>query len=598
MSKNTNQVVTKRYLLFYRNELKNLSEPNEEGWAMALCPFHDDTNPSLSVNVNSGYFKCFGCDEEGSAEDFYMKLHDAGIEAACMSIAASVNPDEETPRPKVRRRAGSKRPIETYDYRDENGVLKFQVCRYEDKDFSQRRPDEKGGWIDNVKGVDPVPYNLPRVKEARTLFVCEGEKDCDNLSKLGNDIVATCNPGGADNWKAELNQYFRDKGVILLPDNDSPGHQHAEQVAESLSGIARAIRIVHLPGLPDKGDVSDWFEAGHFRKELFKLVKDTKTWEPSGMPTGFTDRDLLTMNIPPTKWGIRGILPEGLTILGGKPKIGKSILAQNVAIEITQGGRVFGEKEVTKGAVIFLALEDTPKRLQSRMNRMISSRRRTGNLHYYTEWPRMNLGGLKLLEQRIRQIKDLRLVVIDTLARFRPAERGKSSTQYEVDYQHVADIKALADRYEVCILLIHHLRKLEAEDVMDTFSGTLGLTGAADSLLALVGRTDKESAELHIAGRDVKSAQYALQLDPLSLRWRLLGDAREVKSTRKRQQLFDALKEAGDKGMSPKELAEHTGLSLSYVKNALPKLMKEGGITRPEYATYKYTGYSDDSDDS
>lgn len=171
------------------------------------------------------------------------------------------------------------RIVATYDYRDEAGALLYQAVRFEPKDFRQRRPDGKGGWDWRVKGVRQVPYRLfeLRAKVAHTrVYIVEGEKDVDRLAALG--LVATCNAGGAGKWPAELSEHFRGLDVVLLPDNDEPGRAHAETVARNLAGIAERVRVVALPGLPPKGDVSDWIEAGGTVADLGRIVDAAPLW--------------------------------------------------------------------------------------------------------------------------------------------------------------------------------------------------------------------------------------------------------------------------------------------------------------------------------
>lgn len=160
----------------------------------------------------------------------------------------------------------------TYDYRDEAGELLMQVVRMEPKTFRQRRPDGDG-WSWSVKGVRPVPYRLPELLAApdAVVFVVEGEKDADRLASLG--LVGTCNAGGAGKWTDAHATHLSGRRVVILPDNDTAGQAHAQKVLKSLRGIASDVRIVNLPGLPDKGDVSDWLDAGHDADELLCMVE-------------------------------------------------------------------------------------------------------------------------------------------------------------------------------------------------------------------------------------------------------------------------------------------------------------------------------------
>lgn len=181
----------------------------------------------------------------------------------------------------------TKRITEVYDYQDEAGCLLFQTVRYVNpKDFKQRRPDGKGGWLWTLAGVARVLYHLPellaaaRADVAQTVFVPEGEKDVDNLRRLG--LVATCNPMGAGKWRREYNEALRGRVVCVLPDNDEPGAAHAREVARTLTGVATSVKLLELPGLPAGGDVSDWLAAGGSAAELSKRAAVAPEWQDCG----------------------------------------------------------------------------------------------------------------------------------------------------------------------------------------------------------------------------------------------------------------------------------------------------------------------------
>jgi hypothetical protein len=249
------------------------------GW-MAHCPAHDDRKPSLSIS-------------EGADSRVLVKCH-AGcmVDAICTAVGMTVVDLMPTAdmlpapsKPKLKRKMNGKRPIiAQYGYCDEGGNLLFQVVRFEPKDFRQRRPKPEGGWIWNVKGVQVVPYRLPELLAAanQPVFIVEGEKDADNLARIG--LLATCNAGGAGKWKTEHSAFLNGRRVIILPDNDETGRNHAQQVAQSLQGIAVSIRIVELAGLPDKGDVSDWIVAGGTKEKLTRLADAAPEW--TGMTAG------------------------------------------------------------------------------------------------------------------------------------------------------------------------------------------------------------------------------------------------------------------------------------------------------------------------
>lgn len=302
--------------------------------------------------------------------------------------------------------------------------------------------------------------------------------------------------------------------------------------------------------------------------------------------TGFNAGELMTMNLPKPKWAVPDILPEGLNILAGKPKMGKSVLSLNIALAIAAGGKALGKIDVEKGAVLYLALEDTKRRLQSRIKAMLQDRPAPENLYFETAWPKIDDGGLVKLDRKIQKISNLRLLIIDTLKKIKPIQNSHNKNPYDIDYENVSAIKALADKFNLCVLLIHHLRKTESEDIMDDFSGTFGLTGAADSLLALKRKTGQSDAELYLIGRDVDAAEYALKYHPDIWTWELLGDAQEVKRTRNLQATYNAIKQS-EKALKPKEIAEISGVKYWTMTANLKSLIRDGSVQKTTYGEYR-----------
>lgn len=163
--------------------------------------------------------------------------------------------------------------VATYDYTDENDVMQYQAVRFDPKDFRQRRPDpdKPGKWIWNLHGVTPLLYHLSKllkaIREGKKVFLVEGEKDVESLEALG--LSATTNSGGAVKWKKSFTDILRQTTVIILPDNDDPGRNHARLVHSQLPDSV----ILQLPGLPVKGDVTDWIKAGGTKRSLIELAR-------------------------------------------------------------------------------------------------------------------------------------------------------------------------------------------------------------------------------------------------------------------------------------------------------------------------------------
>jgi hypothetical protein len=177
----------------------------------------------------------------------------------------------------------------TYDYVDEDGTLLHQTVRYADsKCFKQRRPNPEkfGEWVWDLNGARRVLYRLPSVVAAvasgEPIFLPEGEKDADNLCALG--LAATTNPMGAGKWRPEYSNFLRGADVVLIEDNDEAGRNHVEAVAAFLDGVARRIRMLHMPVIwpecPEKTDISDWLAAGGTAEKLNDFVASLPDWKP------------------------------------------------------------------------------------------------------------------------------------------------------------------------------------------------------------------------------------------------------------------------------------------------------------------------------
>ena len=244
--------------------------------------------------------------------------------------------------------------VKTYDYPSAEGNVVFQVVRFDPKDFRQRRPDGRGGYIWNLDGVGRVLYRLPELLATdplETVFIPEGEKDVDLLADLG--LVATTNPGGAGNWRDEYTAALKRRHAAILQDNDEEGRKHAEKAARALNGEAASVKVVALPGLPDKGDVSDWLNAGNSADELLRIVDETPQWEPpsstADTPDQFDDVGTLLSDVveESVEWLWEGRIPLGkLTVIDGDPGTGKSALTTDLAARVSTGRQMPTPKEV------------------------------------------------------------------------------------------------------------------------------------------------------------------------------------------------------------------------------------------------------------
>jgi predicted P-loop ATPase len=251
--------------------------PHNNGHFTALCPAHDDHKPSLSIT-------------EGDDGRTLLYCH-AGCEFA--DIMAAMGLDTKDAFPERKPEPQKSHIMATYDYHDADGTLLYQAVRLHPKNFYQRRPNGKDGWINNLGNVERILYRLPQLLKAPSdewVFVCEGEKSAEAIAGLG--LVATTNSGGAGKWYAHYSRFLQGRRVCILPDADPQGENHAAQVASSLKDVAQQVRIVHLPAVTLKSDPHDWVSAGGTREALFALldaaqdIKDIPLfWDKEEAPT-------------------------------------------------------------------------------------------------------------------------------------------------------------------------------------------------------------------------------------------------------------------------------------------------------------------------
>jgi len=342
---------------FYESELQGIHW-NGKSQGMALCPFHQDSKPSLSISERGAFF-CHACNAKGGDPiDFFMKRYNLTFSEAVKELSGKLGVKPSRVIEKI------------YPYRDTNGDTLFEVVRFRPKSFAQRRPDGKG-WVWSLQGTKLVPYNLPEVAKSDYCILVEDEKDCETLKGLG--LVASCNPMGAGKWREEYNQYFKGKRIYIIPDHDQPGREHAQMVASSLRSVAESIKIVELPGLPEKGDVSDWLNSGHIREELIALLKEAPEWvnTDSKTPKGLVDsllkwNDIHNLSIE-TEWLLDKLIPEGaITLLFGKGGIGKTSLALQIVHAIAEGQEFAGLK-TKQVSVTYIDLENPLSVLKERI---------------------------------------------------------------------------------------------------------------------------------------------------------------------------------------------------------------------------------------
>lgn len=321
-------------------------------------------------------------------------------------------------------------------------------------------------------------------------------------------------------------------------------------------------------------------------REVLGIARSASRYTPKPLSQGArapvvrTAADLQGLYFPPPRWAVPGLIPEGLTILAGSPKVGKSWLALSLCLAVARGEKFLGTMETEPGEVLLVALEDSFSRLQERIGILVSGEGAwPESLHLVNDFPRAHEGGIAFLDAYLKEHPGIRLVVIDTFQRFRKP-LGRNSNMYGDDYEAAGQLKSLADRHHMGILILHHTKKGQVVDPLEGVSGTMGLSGAADTTLVLTRSRGQGRAELFITGRDVEERTLALQFEEGL--WTADGNAEEVGLSQQRRQIIDLLK-GNTKPMSPKEIAEALGRpNNSTVRRLLSNMAKDEQILNLE----------------
>jgi hypothetical protein len=368
-------------------------------------------------------------------------------------------------------------------------------------------------------------------------------------------------------------------------------------------GIPESHAIDELQQLAEATDLVDKYGQDEIQRALSEAAKrsgqnplsartDKKPKPPLRTTNGWrgsaiTANALRDKMFDPIKFVLPGYITEGVTLLVSKPKMGKSWLVLDLCIATAAGNRfVLGDIKPEHGDVLYLALEDSQRRLQRRIDRLLSPFRADWppRLTLVTEWRLLDAGGLDDLHDWCTKVEKPVLIVIDTLAKVRPLQK-RTQSPYEADYGTVTGLHKLAHEIGVAVVAVHHDRKMAADDVFDTVSGTNGLTGAVDGTILI--KRGTSGTVIYARGRDIEETEMAASFDKESCRWSILGDASEFRRSGERSRVIEVLKEAGEP-LSPTEIAAAAGLksrNAAYI--LLFRMVRDGEVERVKRGRYK-----------
>lgn len=292
------------------------------------------------------------------------------------------------------------------------------------------------------------------------------------------------------------------------------------------------------------------------------------------------------IDFPPVRYVVPGVIAQGLTILGGAPKRGKSWACLDMALAVAAGGVALGSIDVEQGDVLYLALEDNQRRLQGRMRQLMGPEASMPpRLQLATECPSLDKGGAAAIEAWCQEAPNPRLIIVDVLSKVRPERREKDGL-YDGDYKAIEPLKRIADQFEIAVIVVHHTSKRgDAADPFDTLSGTTGLSGAADTVLILQHTTD--GPKLYGRGRDIEEFEKAMRFDQDTGRWAILGDAAEVHKSQERKIILDHLLAAKNL-LSAQDIANALDKHVNTVSKMLSRLLQSGDICKERRGRYRH----------
>jgi len=293
------------------------------------------------------------------------------------------------------------------------------------------------------------------------------------------------------------------------------------------------------------------------------------------MTEGFTLADLMRETFLPRREIVSGTITEGVTLLAGKAKIGKSWLVNGLALSVARGEMALGEYPVVQGRVVLISLEDGVRRLQERFGKLLGDEAPPENLVIHTTWAPLNDGGVEQLDTELTAHPETTLVVIDTLAK----ARGTTQRSIAREYALGDELKTVAERHHVAIVVVCHTGKeRSSDDPVSDIIGTTGLGAGVDNMLVLRHSRGEGGATLWVTGRDIREERaVALAFDPETAQWTITGDAAAEQMSPERRAIVTLLEEA-DTPMGPTEIARALEKNASTVKTLVGRMVSAAEI--------------------
>lgn len=557
---------------FYQSHIINLKE-SSNNQAIGLCPFHDDHNPSLSVNLDNGAYNCFACNAKGrDVFKFYQDYKKVDFKTALKEIAEMQGIAEPATQGKV---------VATFEYKDLEGKTLYIKERIEpgrngrSKEFLFKH--KVNGDLVNGRGCDPVLYNLPELSKSKYALIVEGEAKADLLMSWG--LTAICLDSGANSpFRDDYLKYFEGKEkIIILPDNDNPGKAYANKIASALYGKIKKIKVVELPALKEGEDIIDWTKTkGNDKARLFEIVKTSPEWIPPKEPDLLSSllkwNDILSLDVK-TEYLLDKLLPKGsITLLFGRGGIGKTSLCLQIARAIAEG-MPYGDLQTIKTPVYYTDFENPLSVLKQRVENIgASDNLWVWHISNTPQPPRLDSKEWELFKQL-----PAGLLIFDTLRASHLADENNSQDMAIV----ISRLKELRE-IGFTILLLHHTPKGNE----GIYKGSTALLDLVDHVLSIesVKDADGEPIEFDRDNLYRLGVRIKTRYEPHHVFLKFNPDIKGFEFAKdpdleKIEDIYEILKTSPE-GLKQKELKERVKNELDLAEGEIRKLLKKGeGIT-------------------
>jgi len=460
------------------------------GYFKALCPGHADQNtPSLSVTEKEDgavLVHCFVCKDQ---ERVLRALEERGVRRSDLFGGTDEGPNPNGSKKAKRRMCLTK----AYDYKTPDGkFIKHHALRFtpppegeahhsdclgdhvnssrKDKDFLQARPNDNGGYVYGLDGVQPTLYDLGDAMRAslggQMVVWVEGEKDADNGRERLGLTTTTC-PMGAKHWKPHYASFLTGAHVVVVADNDGPGREHAEKVARELLPFAASVKILKLPGVPEKGDLSDWIEAGGTREQFDRLVSETPQFFLPTIESEFGEKAFLPVKSlrevvaeaeETPDFIVKDLLKKGeLTDLSGLAKYSGNTTFIMHALKAVRDGDLFLGEPTKEARILYLteqgnnfkeAIENAALDLDDDGFVVVQHRDVRGE-----EWEELIEKAIKLCEKDGRDV-----LVVDTFAAFTKLIGSEENNAGDIR-ERMEPLKKAAQSHDLAVLIVRHAGK-------------------------------------------------------------------------------------------------------------------------------------------